>query len=102
MARVTKRKNVQELEPYWYNPDISLKYEIEHSTGLIQPGTLLKFKNSSKLWKFRCQVSNAKTGVIWIDVLSTEGYGWSSFDPKMLKGIFVAKRSRAKKVKVSG
>ena len=97
MARVTKRTKAKELEPYWYNPYISISYEIDHKDGLIQPGTLLKFKNSSKLWKFRCQVSNALTGVIWIDVLSAEGYGWSSFDPKFLKGIHIAKRSRAKK-----
>lgn len=92
-----KKKVVETLEPYWYNENISLVYHIEHKTGIIEPGTLLRFKGSSHIYKFRCLAVNMKTGVEWYDVLSTGGYGWSSFEPNRLIGIYVAKKSRVKK-----
>lgn len=97
MARVKQRIKAKELEPYWYNPDISIVYSVEHSSGTIEPGTLLKFRNDRNIYKFRGLVTNIKTGKIWYDVLSTAGYGWASFEPQRLIGIFVAKKSRVKK-----
>ena len=92
-----KRKVVESLEPYWYNPDISLVYFIEHKSGMIEPGTLLRFKNDKNIYKFRYLAVNIKTGKEWYDVLSIAGYGWSSFDPSRLIGVHIAKKSRAKK-----
>jgi hypothetical protein len=97
MGRVKQKIKAVELEPYWYNPDISLLYSLNHTSGMIEPGTLLKFKNDKNIYKFRCLVTNIKTGKEWIDVLSVNGFGWSSFEPGKLIGIYVAKKSRAKK-----
>lgn len=97
MARVKQKIKAVELEAYWYNPDISVVYSVDHKDGVIEPGTLLKFKGDRNIYKFRCLASNAKTGKVWYDVLSTAGFGWSSFDPNRLIGIYVAKKSRAKK-----
>jgi len=97
MARVRQKIKAVELEPYWYNPDISLLYSVEHESGTIEPGTLVKFKGDRNIYKFRCLAVNVKTGKEWYDVLSVAGFGWSSFEPGRLIGIYVAKKSRAKK-----
>lgn len=95
---VRRRKKVEVLEPYWYNEDIHLLYELKHGSETILPGTMVRIKSERIPFRFDRLVVNSKTGVEWIDVYDTQFGGWRSFYTSQLMGTFTAKKSRRKKI----
>lgn len=95
---VRRKKQIESKEPYWYNENISLVYELKFKKDLIVPGTLIKIKNDRSIYRFVNLVVNTELGVEWIDVFDTTLGGKRSFYVNKIMGIHTAKRSRAKKV----
>lgn len=92
----TKRFKDQ-LDPYWYNPDIYLLYEVNFRNELIRPGMLIKIKFERSVFRFDRLVVNAKTQNEWLDVYDTTLGGWRSFHPSKISGVHITKQSRAKR-----
>lgn len=85
------------MQPYWYNPDIALVYELQYKKELLTPGRLIKIKFERSVFRFDRLVVNAKTHKEWIDVYDIKNGGWRSFTPDRIAGLYIAKKSRAKK-----
>lgn len=96
MVAKKKSSNI-ELKAYWHNPDIHLIYEIKYNKDVITAGTLIKIKHERSVFRFDRLVVNTDTKKEWIDVYDTTLGGWRSFYPDRINGLFIAKRSRAKK-----
>jgi len=94
MAR--KKSKASELPPYWFNPDISVFYELEFGKSVINPGDSIKIKNSRGTFRFIKLVHNAKTNVTWIDCMDSFTGEFKSFYVDRLKNIVINKRSRKK------
>lgn len=94
-----KKANLKSLEPYWYNPDISLIYEMKFGKEDMMAGDLIKIKHERSIFRFRNLCVNVKTGKEWIDVFDTTLGGWRSFRPDQIMGFYTAKRSRVNKTK---
>lgn len=91
-----KRAFKQELEPYWYNDDISIVNEMYIGETLVTPGSLLRVKHHSEPLKFVRLASNSRTGQEWVDLCGS--YGFLSVRVNKIIGLYVAKKSRRKKV----
>lgn len=94
-----RKRNVESLKPYWHNPDIFIVYEMKFRKDVIEPGTLIRVKNERSIFRFIRLVRNEKTGQEWVDLFDTTLGGWRSFYPDKIMGLYVAKKSRAKRKK---
>lgn len=92
-----KRKNaIEELPPYHLNPDISF-VDLYLKKQFIAPGTLLSVKNDRRVYVYQRMCYNSRLDKTWIDLRSQANGDWLSVYPSKIKGVYVAKRSRAKK-----
>ena len=92
-----KKKYVQTNEPYFYNPDITVFYEMKHGSDEIVVGTPLKFKYERSIFKFMKAAHNAEKNVTWIDCMETTTGVFRSFYVEELKGVVKPKRKRKKR-----
>ena len=90
VKRKGKRK---ELTPYWYNPDISIFYELEFAKKILTPGTRFKVKGSRGSFIFHKLVHNSKTDVTWVDCMDDNTGEYRSFYVNKIKSVLPPKRS---------
>lgn len=94
-----KKSTIKEQAPYWHNEDISLFYEMEVNKNTIKAGDLVKVKHDRAIFRFNRLVVNSAKGTEWCDLYCISEGGWKSVRPDKIAGPYVAKRSRAKKVR---
>ena len=96
-----KKKYNQVNEPYFYNPDITVFYELKHGNDQITVGTPLKFKYERAVFKFMKAAHNSVKNVTWIDCMETTTGVFRSFYVEELKGVVKPKRKRKKRSNVN-
>ncbi|NDB81323.1 MAG: hypothetical protein EB127_01030 [Alphaproteobacteria bacterium] len=92
---MVKKKKRTELTPYWFNPDISIFYELEFGKKTITQGSRLKVKGARGIFVFHKMVHNSKIDKTWIDCMDESSGEFRSFYVDKIKAILPAKRSRA-------
>lgn len=88
---------VPEFPAYHLNPHISF-IDLYIKKELVKPGTLLVLKNDRNVYVFERMCYNSELEKEWVDLRSQSNGDWKSVYPDKIKGLFVAKKSRAKKV----
>lgn len=99
MNKKNKNYPVNELTPYWYNPDIHLIHEIEFNGDTIKNGDRIKIKNDKAVYRFIRLVVNSKTQIEWADVYCVSFGGWRSFRTDRIKGKYLEKKPRKRRTK---
>lgn len=95
---MTRRKNaVAEFPPYHLNPHISF-IDLYFKKELVKPGTLLTLKNDRNIYVFERMCFNSELKTEWVDLRSQTNGDWKSVRVDRIKGLYIAKKSRAKKV----
>ena len=94
---VKRKPKRTELTPYWYNPDISLFYELEFGKKLLVPGTRFKVKGSRGTFIFHKLVHHSKLDKTWIDCMDDNTGEYKSFYVDRVKSVLPPKRSRKDK-----
>ena len=98
---VQRKKNVQKNDPYYYNPEVTVFYEIKHGNDEITVGTPLKFKYERSVFKFMKAAHNSTKNVTWIDCMETTTGVFRSFYVEDLKGVVKPKKKRKKRTDVN-
>lgn len=93
-----KKKHKEDNDPYYYNPDITVFYELKHGNDQIVVGTPLKFKYERSTFKFMKAAHHSGKNVTWIDCMETTTGVFRSFYVDNLKGVIKPKRQRKKRV----
>lgn len=98
MARAISNMNKTSVvtEPYSANGDIYVSYEFQFGNDLLQPGTLLRFRNDRGRYRFRLVATNVKIDKTWIDCVDVMTHEFRSFYIEKLSGVVKPKRSRRK------
>ena len=96
----TKKKSTSETKPYYYNPNITVFYELKHGNDEIVVGTPLRFKYERSIYKFMKAAHNSEKNVTWIDCMEVTTGIFKSFYVTQLKGVVKPKRPRKKRVNV--
>lgn len=91
------KKFAEKNNPYYYNSDVTVFYEIKHGNDQITVGTPLKFKYERSIFKFMKAAHNSKKNVTWIDCMETTTGVFRSFYVEELKGVVKPKRKRKKR-----
>jgi hypothetical protein len=94
---VKKKIKSTELKPYWYNPYISVFYELEFNKKMVVSGTRLKIKGSRGNFVFHKLVHHSKLDKTWIDCMDDHTGEYRSFYVDRIKSIIPPKRSRKDK-----
>ncbi len=96
----TKKKNKTEVTPYYYNPNITVFYEMKYGSDEIVVGTPLKFKYERSTFKFLKMAHNSEKDVTWIDCMETTTGVFKSFYVSQLKCIVKPKKKRKRRMNV--
>lgn len=92
---MVKRKSKRtELNPYWYNPYISVFYELEFNKKILTPGTRFRVKGSRGTYIFHKLVHHSKNDKTWIDCMDDTTGEYRSFYVERVKSVVPPKRSR--------
>lgn len=94
---VKRKTKTTELTPYWYNPHISVFYELEFNKKMVVPGTRLKLKGTRGVFIFHKLVHHSKLDKTWIDCMDDSTGEYKSFYVDKIKAIVQPKRSRKDK-----
>lgn len=90
VKRKPKRK---ELTPYWYNPHISVFYELEFGKKLLVPGTRFKVRGCRGVFIFHKLVHHSKLDKTWVDCMDDNNGEYRSFYVEKIKAVVPPKRS---------
>lgn len=96
----TRKRNKNVLDPYWYNPSISIFYQMHHGKDEVVIGTPLKFKYDRATYTFLKLVYHKDKDLYWIDCMDGTTGTFKSFYLSDLKGIVKPKRKRRNRVNV--
>jgi hypothetical protein len=101
--QVTKRQFVARPEPTagmqaGANPDIYWYPTLDFGKDVIEPGTMVRFKNRRGVYKFRGLYHNKKLDVTWVDCFEEKTGRMRAFYVDELKSVVKPKRSRVKKL----
>lgn len=95
---MTRKKNaVAEFPAYHLNPHISF-IDLYIQKELVKPGTLLTLKNDRGIYVFERMCFNSQLETEWVDLRSQSNGDWKSVRVDKIRGLYVAKKSRAKKI----
>jgi len=95
MTNITKRKqSTASTEPYPFNSNITVYYEMKHGKDEVTVGTPLRFKFQRGVYKFIKIVHNSEKNVTWIDCMEQGTGAFRSFYVDQLKGVVKPKRTR--------
>jgi len=94
---MNKKKYTQKNDPYFYNPEITVFYEIKHGNDQITVGTPLKFKYERSVFNFMKAAHNSRKNVTWIDCMESTTGIFRSFYVEELKGVVKPKKNRKKR-----
>ena len=92
-----KKNNSEPRVAFYYNPHITIVYEMKIGTKEVLPGTRVKVKNRRGTYQFMRLVSNSEKNIEWVDLRDEELGSWLSVRPSQISGL-VYKRSYKKKV----
>jgi hypothetical protein len=96
MARDISEMEKELVDPYSGNDRIYISYEFQFGNDLLQPGTVLRFKNTRGRFWFRFVATNVEIDKTWIDCVDVYTHEFRSFYIEKLSGVVKPKRSRRK------
>lgn len=65
---LNRKKGYKTQPPYWYNPDISVIYELDFEGNCLKPGDIIHIKNiRNKQFKFLKVAHNSAIDKTWVD-----------------------------------
>jgi hypothetical protein len=73
-------------------PHMNVRHEFNFNGTVVDPGTNLWFRGSTMPYRFRCLVTDTRTGAQWIDAVRADNQV-RSFSPSNLMRAGAVKRS---------
>ena len=93
---ISKKKSAPKNDPFYWNNNIVVFYEMKHGNDVIVNGTPLRFKYQRSTFKFIKMVQNFDTSVTWIDCMEDKTGVFRSFYVEQLRGVVRPKKIRKK------
>lgn len=102
----TNKKTPDNPHGWWQdawkgNPDMEVSYSFPLGKDMLEvseiKNTAFKLKNRQDIYKFRCHVTNTRTGKSWIEAIDVNRQSFKSVRVEAIKGIIKPKRTRRKR-----
>lgn len=93
---MTRRKATEPTARWSKDPNKAVVYSFDFRGIEVKPGMKFRLKNDRNIYTFHCLVTNIRTGAVWIECTSPEGF--FSFRPERVFKLEGIKRSYKKNV----